>query len=175
MPRDESGRRQLVPLGNNREEAIAKALGKSDRRNEVEYRDTLYERIKKNSRHRNIPCHLTRKDIDVIFERSGGRCEVSGIPFEYNKTKGLRARPWIPSVDRVNTRGPYSLDNCRLVCAYINMALNEFGLETLLFVSKNVIYYATTNAVGIEEVTHENKMQRLDGEVNSNNGEVNCS
>ena len=75
----------------------------------------------------------------------------------------------------MNTRGPYSLDNCRLVCAYINMALNEFGLETLLFVSKNVIYYATTNAVGIEEVTHENKMQRLDGEVNSNNGEVNCS
>lgn len=33
---------------------------------------------------------------------------------------------------------PYSAENCRLVCAMVNMAMNEFGLEMLLVVAQKL-------------------------------------
>jgi len=37
--------------------------------------------------------------------------------------------PFIPSVDRIEPREPYTFQNCRLVCWTINMARNEWGEE----------------------------------------------
>ncbi len=62
-----------------------------------------------------------------MLRRSGGRCELTQIPFSGQKPDGARMRPWWPSIDRISSREPYTVANCRVVCAYMNLMLNEFG------------------------------------------------
>jgi hypothetical protein len=70
-----------------------------------------------------------------MAERAKGRCEVSGIPFNFKKREGKRRRPWVPSIDRIVAGGPYSFENCRLVCSGVNYAMNEWGPELLMFLA----------------------------------------
>lgn len=78
------------------------------------------------SRKRNMPCDLTKKDILDMVVRSGGRCELTGIWFN-NKDGDSVRNPWAPSIDRIDSKKPYSKDNCRLVCYAINTAISEWG------------------------------------------------
>jgi hypothetical protein len=56
------------------------------------------------------------------------RCALTGIKFDESARKdGGRVRPYVASVDRVDARGPYSRDNCRVVCAAMNAALGDWG------------------------------------------------
>lgn len=74
---------------------------------------------------------MGRGDFERIMTRAGGRCELTGIAFTINReAKGAKAL-WGPSLDRIKCHLPYSYANCRLVCTAVNLALNEFGLETL--------------------------------------------
>jgi hypothetical protein len=74
-----------------------------------------------------IPMHLTAEDIEALRARSNGFCELTGIEFSDAKPIGKRFRPWMPSVDRIDSRGIYEFKNCRLVCAYANIAINDLG------------------------------------------------
>lgn len=164
LPRDEQGKRKLMPLGTDKDEMLRRLRVKPfGILTSPEFKHQLYARSMKNAGARRIPFLLTREQLDRMFERANGRCEVSGIEFDYKACGRYRARAWIPSIDRIECKGAYSFDNCRLVCAYINMALNEFGLETLLFASKQIVYHATVNAVGIDEML-SSRME--DGESN---------
>jgi hypothetical protein len=97
-----------------------------------------FERIRRNARHREIVFNLTWDDVVMMWQRSRGRCEVSGIPFTFVKTGGFKNRPFAPSIDRINNGAGYSIENCRLVCVAVNAALNEWGMKTLLQVVAGV-------------------------------------
>lgn len=73
-----------------------------------------------------------------MLSACGGVCYLSGIPFSNKEIKGKRIRPWVPSVDRINSNEGYTLENCRLVCAYINVAMNQFGEKFLLYVARAI-------------------------------------
>lgn len=70
---------------------------------------------------------LTATGLRLIIERSEGYCEVTGIPFTSSKIDGATRYPFIPSIDRIDSAKPYSLNNCRLVCLCVNIALNQWG------------------------------------------------
>lgn len=75
---------------------------------------------------------MSETDFWSLVERANGRCEVTGIKFSSERVGGLRVAAWSPSIDRIDGAKGYSVDNCRLVCVSVNMALNEFGVEVLL-------------------------------------------
>lgn len=78
-----------------------------------------------------VPYELTTGDVDTLWKRCGGRCEVTGIPFEGHKKKDWLNAPYSVSIDRINPSDGYTLRNCRLVCLAVNVALNEWGEDVL--------------------------------------------
>jgi len=96
----------------------------------------LMANIQSNAKARNLPVGITIDDLWWLWERSGGRCEVTGIPFESVKVDGQRRRPWIASVDRIDSRLGYTPENVRLVCAAANFAMGEWGESALRRLAK---------------------------------------
>jgi hypothetical protein len=70
-----------------------------------------------------VPFDLTLEWLQVRIE--AGRCEVTGLPFNMDSNK--RNTPFAPSVDRINSAGGYTEDNCRLVLFAVNAALGDWG------------------------------------------------
>jgi hypothetical protein len=82
---------------------------------------------------------MSREDLDVLWNRAGGRCEVTGIPFTWERYRNCIKRPWAASVDRVDNSKGYEFENCRLVCAAVNLALNEFGDDVLIRIAQALV------------------------------------
>lgn len=68
---------------------------------------------------------LTAEVLQVMLE--GGRCAISGIPFVFEKNN-----PLAPSVDRIDSRLGYTLENVRVVCQAINLGALHWGVEHVL-------------------------------------------
>lgn len=88
----------------------------------------LYRGAKKQAARRNIPFTLTPEEFAGILS---DRCALTGIRFEIASAgRGVR-RPFAPSLDRIDSAGPYSAANVRLVCVAVNVALNVWGEAVL--------------------------------------------
>ena len=82
---------------------------------------------------------LTEADMVSLWDRCGGVCSLSGLPFSGEKIgTGKAQRPYHPSLDRIDPERPYSVDNCRLVLQAVNFALNAFGDEVFLTIAQAV-------------------------------------
>jgi len=89
---------------------------------------------------RKISFSLTYKDMVTIVLNTGGRCEITGIPFSFNKIEGARVPPYKPSMDRINNTAGYSIGNCRFVCFCANVAINAWGDQVLEKMAKGFLY-----------------------------------
>ena len=92
-----------------------------------EYYKEVFRRSEKSAKTRTIEFSLSEDDVRNLYERANHRCQVSGIAFDMRQVDGVRIRPWAPSLDRINPKSGYSVQNCRFVCAAVNLSLNQFG------------------------------------------------
>lgn len=86
----------------------------------------LFRSTKKNAKQRGIEFNLSIDDIKVMFDKSNGRCCMTGIEFDHSPPNG-RKRPFTTSIDRIDSEKPYSIENCRLICVAMNLAMNWYG------------------------------------------------
>ena len=95
-------------------------------------------------------------DLDIEFllqkyEDQDGRCLLTGIKFELNKERSELKHclyyPFSPSIDRIDSKIGYTKDNTRLVLTGINLAINQWGIETFDYIAKQ---YLLTGAKKIE-------------------------
>jgi len=91
----------------------------------------LYRRARKSAKTRGIEWDLSVDEMLQLGYEAKNRCQVSGIRFVYTPT-GTGKRPWMPSLDRIDPRGPYTKANVRLVCAAVNLARNGWTDDVLL-------------------------------------------
>lgn len=82
---------------------------------------------------------LSYEEFAALYARSGGRCEVSYVPFDSTPRTDGRKSPRALSIDRKDPTKCYSYDNCRLVCYWVNTALNQWGDEELRYFSNQVV------------------------------------
>lgn len=69
-------------------------------------------------------------DLDFIIERlENGKCEVTGIPFNFENTFGTMKNPLAPSIDRINGNIGYLKSNTRLVIWQYNLMKGELTDE----------------------------------------------
>lgn len=99
----------------------------------------MYRITERNATRRNIPFNLTRQEFREIVERSEGRCMMTGIKFEFEPYEGSCRRPFAPSLDRIDSSKGYSVDNCRLICVLVNLAMNQWGFWPLFRAARHLV------------------------------------
>jgi hypothetical protein len=93
--------------------------------------DVTYKRAVASAAKRGIPFDLHPSDMELLAARAHGHCEVSGIPFSFADHPPALKRPWVPSLDRIDSSMGYTFDNLRLVCTAVNFSLHQWGDDVL--------------------------------------------
>ena len=81
---------------------------------------------------------LTVENVYQKFLKTD-RCEVTGLKFV-----GIISSPYIPSLDRIDAGGPYTMTNIRIVRWTHNRARNSQSVDDYLENCKEVVHYDTT-------------------------------
>jgi len=102
----------------------------ADGKREARRRKLVYYQVTARAKQRGCQA-MTFSEFEELWLASRGRCELTGIHFSSKRVDGSVKRPWMPSVDRIDSAKGYEKGNCRLVCVAVNIALNDFGIETL--------------------------------------------
>ncbi len=70
---------------------------------------------------------------EQLFQRQRGLCAISGLPFSLEEFADVLVKhPFAPSLDRISSRGGYTVDNVRLVCIAVNFGMGQWGEELYL-------------------------------------------
>lgn len=122
------------------EDAIDSALADYVNRDHVNLRKLraaaaveLHRRTLGRARTKSRAYLLSSEIIRQMLEEAQDRCALTRLTFDYNErtdSEEWLRRPLSPSIDRLDNRRGYELDNVRIVCTSINIAINEWGLET---------------------------------------------
>jgi hypothetical protein len=100
---------------------------------------TIWNRHRLGAAKRGIPFTITVGEVYAALKETGFMCAVSGIPFDANiKPNAQLPNPWGPSIDRIEVRQGYSPGNIRIVCLIANLAMNRYGYDALLRLSRGV-------------------------------------
>lgn len=100
---------------------------------------TIWDRHRRGAKQRGIEFEVTVEEIQKILDDQGDICAITGLHFRMEKPAGLRFRPWAPSLDRINSRTGYVAGNVRVVCGFVNIAMNGFGEQFFALVLQPLI------------------------------------
>ena len=112
----------LAPVASGWSESIVKARGKPK-----SWFYTLYSTAKSRAKRKQRAFSLTHDDLTKMLLRSEGKCEVTGVCFRDRVIGSARMRPLIPSIDRKDWTAGYTMENCRIVCVAVNIAMFNWG------------------------------------------------
>ena len=91
--------------------------------------DAAYAKCVYRSKLRGHVCSVTRQHIVQALLLTNGRCQLTGLKFCMDKAPGKSSRPFMHSIDRINSSEGYTVFNIRIVCAGINIAMMQWGEE----------------------------------------------
>lgn len=96
---------------------------------------------------RSVACYgilSTRKSEYPKILDQDFKCALSGMPFDVaaNLEKEFSRNPYMPSLDRIESRGGYTNENTRVVLSALNYAINEWGLDIYKTIAANVLSQA---------------------------------
>jgi hypothetical protein len=100
--------------------------------------DMMHDRQKRNAVKRGISFELRPAEVFGLMKSTGFLCAVSGIPFSKRFADYGKRDPWAPSIDRIENRQGYTVENCRVVCLAANIAMSDWGMDVLLRLTRGV-------------------------------------
>ncbi len=86
------------------------------------------------SKKHGLPCDIDPAFLQLLLASQEFRCAVTGIPLELTARRDRQHHrdAFGPSLDRIIPSKGYVRSNVRITCSIVNMAMNEWGLGTLL-------------------------------------------
>ena len=81
-------------------------------------------------------------DFDELFileKLKIGKCEVTGIPFDFNSPTSTVKNPYSPSIDRIDSSVGYVKENVRLVIWQYNLMKGEISDSELLKICEIIV------------------------------------
>lgn len=97
----------------------------------------MWQGIRGEAKRKGVSCDLTLAWFESRLKI--GLCEMSGLPFDLERSGRRTAAPNTPSVDRRVAGGNYTEANCRMILFSINRALSDCGEEYMLNVFQHVL------------------------------------
>lgn len=126
----------------------------------------VHARQRQAAKDRGIPFDLIPSEVYAMMLATNFRCAISGIDLAKKVGPNATPDPWAASLDRIESRHGYTRDNVRVVCLAANVAMNRWGFDVLLRLSKAVVRNST-NVLAEEKLTlcvSDNR--RLSNEIN---------
>src|SRR3972149_2816888 len=93
----------------------------------------LYWNAKRRAKVENVEFSITKEWIKSVLE--SGKCQITGLSFAF----GNGRRPWMPSLDRLNSKLGYTINNVQIVVWLYNAAKAEFSHEDVMTLAKALI------------------------------------
>lgn len=93
------------------------------------YISQIVRSARKRAEKKGLSCSLTIAAIRNLAALQGWRCAVTGVPFERVTSGEFWRNPLGMSIDRIDNRSGYVMENCRLVLSCVNLAINEWGID----------------------------------------------
>jgi hypothetical protein len=82
---------------------------------------SLFTRIKRQAKEREISFAITMKDIEKLYEKQTGKCALTGLPVSFTDNTA--------SLDRIDSNKGYTTDNIQWVHKDINRMKNEYDMD----------------------------------------------
>lgn len=98
-----------------------------------------YHAAHSRAKRRDIDISICRGDMDRLFRRAKGRCELTGIPFDLSQPDKGERQPFRMSLDRIDAEQGYHFENCRLVCSAVNFAMGQWGDAALYEMARGLL------------------------------------
>lgn len=96
--------------------------------NITNYFRSINSHIKNRCKKMNIDYDINAQDLINMYQKQNQRCKLSNMRMEIqNQNKKIT-----PSVDRINPKGGYTLDNIQLVCRIVNVMKSDNSEEDFI-------------------------------------------
>jgi hypothetical protein len=100
----------------------------------------VWRRHRDGAKNRDLDFTIGSADVVRLYVDQGRRCAVTGLEFSFERySDAFVKHPFAPSIDRIQSKGGYTLGNIRLVCAAVNFGMGEWGHELFMRLARAAV------------------------------------
>jgi hypothetical protein len=103
------------------------------------YLRVIWTRSRRRAPKSEILFTIEPEDVARLYRDQGGRCEVTNLAFDLERFDTFVKHPFAPSIDRKHSKGGYTPDNVRLVCAAANFGMGQWGQEVYMRLARAAV------------------------------------
>lgn len=81
---------------------------------------------KQRAKKRGLAFDLTSSFLEELWNKQGGKCALTGIPFKLDEDK---ANGYGPSLDKIDPKGGYTQDNVQWLLGLVNTMKSDHSME----------------------------------------------
>lgn len=148
MKSDAFKKHYLLALSQSDHEYVAnmKPTPIENRKQKTEYSLTeAVRRTKTRARKKNLDHNINKNFLLNLAEDQDFKCSVTGLEFYKENNIDCRVSPYAPSIDRIDSKKGYTVDNVRLVVFAFNAMVLDWGDDVFETIARSYLYKKRTN------------------------------